>query len=283
MSLADFRANFQVRVQDRVDGLCLLSLGGLMFALARSGLYWYFLNPRFSTITLAAGALLALTGLVLIVRPAPGKPTTARLCRQAVLLGFLSLAATSWGQAASEPLPGAMSPAASDNIGAAPEAETTVDPRPIKNGSAYLRLNLAELYIMLDKGRTDYPPRFALRAVVVRTPELDARGYVLLKRTAMVCCLADSMELSFVTRGPDLDALQTGDWVEVFGRLEPLDVWDDGKGADQGLVKATPKSEGPSLSLTNPKLRIQAEAVTPIQMPAFPYLFEFREQEPFAW
>lgn len=279
MSLADFRAGFQARAQDRVDGLCLLSLGGLMAALARSGLYWYFLNPKFSGLTLAAGALLCLTGLALLLRPVPGKPTTGRLWRQAVLLGFLSLAATSWGQAASEPLPGAVNPASSENAGLAPEEETPVEPRPIKNGNAYLRLNLAELYIMLDKERTDYPPRFALRAVVVRTPELDARGYVLLKRTAVVCCLADSMELSFAARGQDLDALQTGDWVEVFGRLEPLDE----KGADKGLVKAAPKAEGPSLSLTNPKFRIQVQAAEPVRAPDFPYLFEFREQEPFAW
>jgi hypothetical protein len=276
-SLAAFRAAFQQRLQDRVDGLCLICLGGLMAALARSGLYWYFLNPRFSMLTLCAGVLLLLVGLVLLVRPLPSKATPGRLWRQAVLLGFLSLAATAWGQAASEPLPGAANPAAAENTALAPESEAPADPHPVKNGAEYLRLNLAELYIMLDKGRTDLPPRFALRAVVVRAPELDARGHVLLKRTAVVCCLADSMELSFLVRGAGLERAKSGDWVEVFGSLEPL------PDADADLLKATPKAEGPSLSLTYPKSRIQADLVEPIPAPAFPYLFEFREAEPFAW
>lgn len=273
-----FLATFKASVQDRVDGLCLLCLGGFMAALSRSGLYWYFLNPRFSWLTLGAGILLCLAGLALLLRPLPGPATTMRLWRQAVLLGFLSLAATSWGQAASEPLPGALSPASSENSAAVPE-EAPVDPRPVLDGRQYQRLNLAELYIMVDKGRKDYPERFALRAVVSRTPELDGRGHVLFKRTAVVCCLADSMELSFAARGPGLDGLKSGDWVEVFGRLAPLDT----KGADKGLVKTAPKGEGPSLALTNPTFRIEVEAVTPIQAPSFPYLFEFKEEPPFAW
>ncbi len=272
-------ATFKATLQDRVDGLCLLCLGGFIAALSRSGLYWYFLNPKFSGVTLGAGALLCLAGLALLVRPVPGPATTMRLWRQAVLLGFLSLAATAWGQAASEPLPGAVNPASSENAALAPEEEAPVDPRPVKDGKEYVRLNLAELYIMLDKGRTDYPERFALRAVVSRTPQLDGRGHVLLKRTAVVCCLADSMELSFVTRGQGLDGLKNGDWVEIFGRLAPLAP----KGEDKGLVKAAPKGEGPSLSLTNPKFRIEVEAVEPIQAPSFPYLFEFKEEPPFAW
>lgn len=272
-------ATFKATLQDRVDGLCLLCLGWFMAALARSGLYWYFLNPKFSPLTLGAGVLLCLTGLGLLLRPMPGRASTMRLWRQAALLAFLSLAATAWGQAANEPLPGALNPAASENAALAPEDEAPVDLRPVRDGKDYVRLNLAELYIMLDKGRTDYPERFALRAVVSRTPQLDGRGHVLLKRTAVVCCLADSMELSFVTRGQGLGDLKSGDWVEVFGHLTPL----ASKGEDKGLVKAAPKGEGPSLSLTNPKFRIEAEAVVPIKGPDFPYLFEFREQAPFAW
>jgi len=276
-SLAAFRAAFQQRLQDRVDGLCLLCLGALMAALARSGLYWYFLNPKFSGLTLCAGALLLLVGLALLLRPLPSKATPGRLWRQAVLLGFLSLAATAWGQAANEQLPGAANPAATEGIATAPEPEAPVDPHPVKNGVQYLRLNLAELYIMLDKGRTDLPPRFALRAPVLRTPELDARGHVLVRRIAVVCCLADSLDLGFLVRSANLEGVKSGDWVEVFGTLEPLPA------SDADLLKLVPKGEGPSLTLTYPKARIRADAIEPIPAPEFPYLFEFRETEPFAW
>ncbi len=276
-SLAEFRAAFQQRLQDRIDGLCLLCMGGLMAALARSNLYWYFLNPRFSWLTLGAGALLLLVGLALLLRPLPSRATPGRLWRQAVLLGFLSLAATSWGQAASEQFTGAANPASTDGVALAPEPEAPADPHPVKNGAQYLRLNLAELYIMLDKGRSDLPPRFALRAPVLRTPELDARGHVLVRRTAVVCCLADSMDLGFLVHGAGLEGVKSGDWVEVFGTLEPLPA------PDADLLQLVPKGEGPSLSLTYPKARIRTEGIEPIQAPAFPYLFDFRETEPFAW
>lgn len=275
-ALTDFRAGFQ----DRMDGLCLLCLGGFMAALARSGLYWYFLNPKFGALTLTAGALLAVCGLALLLRPRPGRGGAARLLRQAVLLGFLSLAATAWDQAAREPEPGLLNPAAENTV-QTPEPETAADPLPARGGTAYVRLNLAELYIMLDKGRTDHPARFALRAQVLRPPALHERGHVLLRRTAVVCCLADSLELGFVAQGRNgaFNAVQDGDWVEVFGHLEALEA----KGRDKGLAEAAPKGQGPSLAVTNPNFRILAEAVEHTAPPAFPYLFEFREKPPFAW
>ena len=278
---AGFFAGFRQRLQDRVDGLCLLCMGGFMAALARSQLYWYFLNPKFSVLTLSAGALLLLAGLALLVRPLPGAPSMGRLWRQAVLLGFLSLAATAWGQAASEPFAGAVSSTnfedPSLDSAQAPDPEAPVDLHPVRGGETYLRLNLAELYIMLDKGRTDLPPRFALRAMVVRTPKLNAHGQVLLRRTAVVCCLADSLELGFLASGEGLEDVQSGDWVEVFGSLETL------SGADATLAEAAPKGEGPSLAITYPKSRIRVFATEPMRAPDFPYLFEFREQEPYAW
>ncbi len=312
--LRDFLLTLQDRLQDMIDGLCLLCLGGFMVALARSGWYWYFLNPKFSPLTLGAGALLCVVGLALMLRPKPGAATSGRLLRQAVLLAFLSLAATAWDQATALPDFGALNPAAYqqeiDALAQEPAApQAPVDLHPLKDGNTYTRLNLPELYIMVDKGRTDYPAHFAMRVLVVRTPELTARGHVLLRRTAVVCCLADSLELGFLARGKDgiFDGVQSGQWVEVFGRLEPLPDQElakknsrepagaggsatgnatDSKAADKSdkdLVQAAPTGQGPSISLTNPKFRVQVESVERIQPPGFPYVFEFREKEPFAW
>lgn len=184
-----------------------------------------------------------------------------------------------------EPEPGVLNPASVDSPahGAlqTPEPEASADPLPARGDTAYVRLNLAELYIMLDKGRTDRPERFALRALVQRPPALAERGHVLLRRTAVVCCLADSLELGFVAQGLNgaFNAVQDGEWVEVFGHLEALEP----KGRDKGLTEAAPKGQGPSLAVTNPNFRIQAETVERIAPPGFPYLFEFREKPPFAW
>lgn len=284
ISWGEFRHNLRTCFQDRMDGLCLVFLGVTMAALARSSLYWYFLNPKFSPVTLTAGVLLCVCGLLLLTWPQPGRATTGRLLRQAALLGFLSLAVTAVDQAARVPLPGVLNPATAENSANAPEAgdpDIPADLHPVRDGKEYLRLNLAELYIMLDKGRKDYPPRFALRAQVVRAPALEQSGHLLLKRTAVTCCLADSLELSFLAHGAEsaFNGRQSGDWVEVFGSLEAL----HSKGEDKTLLQNVPKGEGPSIALTNPKFRILAETVEAIPGPSFPYLFEFREKEPYAW
>ncbi|OIN99245.1 MAG: hypothetical protein AUJ49_11600 [Desulfovibrionaceae bacterium CG1_02_65_16] len=276
-------ASFRAGLPDRLDGLCLLGLGAFMAALARSRLYWNFLNPKFSHLTLTAGALLCLAALPPLLRPRPGRETPGRLARQTFLALFLALAVLAWRDAALESAPsgsGAFDPAPHADAAAAPNADVPVDLNPVVGNVPYVRLNLAELYIMVDKGRKDYPAHFALRAEVMRAPRLGEHGYVLLRRVAVVCCLADSLDLRFLTRGQagaEVDTLKDGDWVEVYGRLEAL------KGADAGLPKLAPRGEGPGLAITNPKFRIQAEHVERIKGADFPYLFEFREKEPFAW
>jgi len=266
-------ASFRDTFQDRAEGLCLVCLGVFLAALASSRFYWYFLNPKFSPLSLGAGTLLAVCGLALLLRPESGRGTPARMLRQAVVLGFLCLAAFAVEQIAREPLPGVLNPASAEDSARTPETEAPVPLRVTKNGVQYLRLNLAELYIMLDKGRTDYPAHFALRVQVGGAPGLEQRGLALVKRTAVVCCLADSLELAFLVTG--LGSAQPGDWLEVFGHLEPL--------TDKAALKALPNGGGPSIRVVNPNFRIQAEAVDPTPAPDFPYLFEFREQEPFAW
>jgi len=274
-------ARFRADLPDRIDGLCLLALGSFMAVLARSRFYWNFLNPKFSHLTLAAGLLLCLVALPPLLLPRHGRETFGRLSRQVLLALFLALAGLAWRDAASESAPGADASAPSGSLGQQSQAEpeAPVDLNPVVDGVAYVRLNLAELYIMLDKGRKDYPQHFALRAEVMRSPRLDERGYVLLRRIAVVCCLADSLDLRFMTRGEETQTLKDGDWVEVFGHLEPI----ADKGEDKGLAKLAPKGEGPGLAITNPKFRIQAERLERIKNTDFPYLFEFREKPPFAW
>jgi hypothetical protein len=268
------------RWPDRIDGLCLLALGGFMAALARSRMYWYFLNPKYAPLTLGAGAVILAAGLALLLRPSvsPGAMGMRRLLRQAAIAGFLAVAATGWVQAKHEG--DAIAFEAPPQKQARSEPEAPPPGRETIGGVEYLRLNLAELYIMLDKGRKDYPRHFAIRAQVQRGPGLDARGLVLLDRIAVTCCLADSLDLRFFTRGLDdaLPGLKSGDWVEVFGSLAPLK-----KSDYKALHALAPKGEGPSLALENPGFAVTAEHVRRIDPPDFPYLFEFREKEPFAW
>lgn len=258
--------------QDRAEGAILLCLGGLMAALAHSRHYWNFLNPRFSPLTLAAGVALCVCGLALLLRPEPGRGTTPRLLRQVALLGFLCLAATAWDQAASELPPGVATSSDLPSANPVPPVKP-VAPRVTRDGVEYLRLNLAELYIMLDKGRTDYPAHFVVRARLTRPAALG--GEALLSRIAVTCCLADSLDLGFLAHG--LDGIQDGQWVEVYGRLEPLDA------AGKKAAAAAGAGSELSLRVVNPSQRVMAEHAEVIATPDPPFLFEFREQEPFAW
>lgn len=285
MSPAALLRAMRERAQDMADGLCVALMGGLLAALAYSPHYWFFLNPRFQPLTLAAGLLLALVGLALVLRPLPGRATTGRLLRQAVFLGFLTLAAYAWEQAAAAP--DLLEPSAGGGLGSytqqqEPGAEAPADPLPVRGGARYVRLNLAELYIMVDKGRTDYPERFALRARAAAPAGLPG-GWAVLTRTAVVCCLADSMELGFLATGlatalsRGLDTTPPGEWVEVFARLEPLGP------EGQEAIKAVPDGQGLAIKAMNPKFRVVVEHAEPTAPPGFPYLFEFREEPPFAW
>lgn len=283
MSAAALFRAARERFQDVADGGCVALMGGLLAGLALSPQYWFFLNPRFKPLTLAGGVALALVGLAPALRPRPGRATTGRLLRQALFLGFLSLAAYAWEQATSAPdLSGLSSQpgqAGAGGLGSYPQqqeprAETPAEPQPVRGGRQYVRLNLAELYIMVDKGRSDYPERFALRAQVAGGPGLT-EGWSLLTRTAVVCCLADSMELGFLATG--LNEARPGQWVEVFGRLEPL-------GADgDAALNTLPEGRGLAIKAVNPKFRVVVEHAEPTAPPSFPYLFEFREEPPFAW
>ncbi len=262
-------------IQDRMEGLCLMAFGGLMAALALSQHYWYFLNPRFKPLTLGCGVTLALVGLVPLLRPRPGRATAGRLVRQAVLLGFLSLALYAWEQATQAPPAGAFTPQESPQALPQMEPDIPAEPEVERGGVRYTRLNLAELYIMVDKGRTDYPRHVALRIQTGSEPALVKHGLGLATRTAVVCCLADSMQLGFLATG--LENAEPGQWLEVYGSLQPLD--DKGKAA----LGAVSKGEGPSLKVVNPKFLLAVDRAEPTPPPSFPYLFEFNEKPPFAW
>jgi hypothetical protein len=283
IALKQLRATFQ----DRMEGLILLCMGSLMAGLALSRQYWNFLNPKFSPLTLTAGVCIGVCGLALLLKPEPGRGTTSRLLRQAALLVFLILAAGAWEQTARELPPEAsftgprgLSATAGAQTGGQTGAEAEIPaepqgPRVTRDGVEYVRLNLAELYIMLDKGRKDFPAHFALRAQLTRPAALGGRA--LLSRIAVVCCLADSLDLGFISEGQGLDAAADGKWVEVYGHLQPLDA------AGKKAAKAGAGGHELSLRIINPAKRIVAEHVEIIHTPDPPFLFEFREKEPFAW
>ncbi len=258
------------RLLPLLDGLALLCTGGLLAGLALSDRYWYFLNPRFAPLSLCTGLALVLLGPVTAWR-APG-PRPGNVLRLLAFALFLGLAALAVARAGYEP--------AAESPKAAAKAAGGLEPAPLdqepsrvrREGREYVRLNLAELFILADQRPKDAPTRFVVQGLVRRSAKLDKLGLAAVSRLAVVCCLADAVEAGFLA---DLGDAPAGDWVEVYGRLEIL--------ADPKAAKSPPRNPEAAVSVLNEHYRIVPEAVVRVDPPQMPYIFEFRDKEPFAW
>lgn len=265
--------NLPGRLLGLLEGLGLLAYGLFLAGLARSDRYWYFLNPKYAPLTLAAGVALALVGLAVTLFPGPRRASLGRLARLALLAAFLGLAVFAVSRA------GFDAGAAPDRTATGkadvglPEPEDTAS-RVTLNGHEYVRLNLGELFLLLDRRKAEIPARFTARGLVRRTPELDRQGLFVVERTAVTCCLADAVAAAFLVHG-DSSGLRENQWVSVYGWVEPL--------RDKTLAKKALRTPGVSMTVVNEKFRITAEAVTPVPSPEMPYIFDFHEREPFAW
>ncbi|MES9996859.1 hypothetical protein [Desulfovibrio aminophilus] len=258
------------RILPLLDGLALLLLGGLLAGLALSERYWYFLNPRFIPVSLVTGICLALLAPLAATRaPGPRPGGVLRLLSLGLCLGLATLAVIGVGGEPSESPTSSQAPRRSS---LEPAPEPVESSRVTFEGREYVRMNLAELFLLADQRPTDAPARFVVRGVVRRSPALDGRGQALVSRVAVVCCLADAVAAGFLA---DLGDAPDGRWVELYGRLEPL--------GPPLSAASLPRNPEAAVTVCNERFRIEAEGVVPVSPPGMPYIFEFREKEPFAW
>ncbi|WP_449241866.1 TIGR03943 family putative permease subunit [Desulfovibrio sp.] len=258
------------RVMPLLDGLALLLLGGLLAGLALSDRYWYFLNPRFIPVSLVTGAILILLAPLAATRaPGPRPGGVPRLLSLGLCLGLAALAVSGVG---SEPSAAPTPSQAPRRSSLEPGPEPVEPSRVTFEGREYVRMNLAELFLLADQRPKDAPARFVVRGEVRRSPALDGQGQALVSRVAVVCCLADAVAAGFLA---DVGDLPQGRWVEVYGRLEPL--------ARAPRSADLPRSPEAAVTVCNEHYRIAVEGAVPVSPPEMPYIFEFREKEPYAW
>jgi hypothetical protein len=246
-------------------GLALAALGGAMLRLALAENYWMFLNPRFQWLTGGTGLALVLLGLALAL--ARGRRSTAPGAAVMVLMAALALGA----QQASLP----KAPEHTPLTGPTPaqEAAQAIAPRITIDGLDYVRLNLAELLVGAMPGSDIAPPeRVAVRGMVVRTPEMDARGEFALVRVHIVCCLADAVGVGFVVRHAGAPPA-AGAWIEARATLEPL-------GAGPAPQVLFPGVIGVLLGENH---ALAAASIQPVDPPEVPFIFILRDREPFAY
>lgn len=255
----------------------------LLEGLALSGRYWYFLNPRFAPIFLVTGLALTLLAPLAALRPAGPRPGgLLRLLGFALFLGLAALAVARAGHVpkAAPAQPAAAAGPAEPLLAPADEAPQTLDPRPaavppsraLRDGREYVRLNLAELFLLADQRPKDVPARFVVLGQVRKGRRAKAAGLAQIGQEAAGHCVGQAAD-----HGHPAEQGQApeGQWLAVYGRLEPL--------ADPKLAKSPPPGPEASVSACNEHFRIVVEAAEPVAPPEMPYIFEFRDREPFAW
>lgn len=247
--------------QRLLAGVLLAALGCFMASLAMSRAYWFFLNPRFSWLTLAAGCLLVLLGLCLML----DRTRRVSLAASLALFLFLPLAWLAVLASTSDgPAPASLTLSTPGNAG---------PPELLVDGTPHLRLNPAELLLLADKEGGPDPRPFATEGFVLRTPELDAAGEVVLVRLVINCCFADALAAGVRVRVPDPVRLDAGLWYRMAGRLV----------AAAPLTAPPPPVAGVIATVLAESALLHATLVESTQEPEAPYVFEIRAAPPFAY
>lgn len=250
------------RLGSIMEGLILFVLGAYGGLLVFLGDYWRYLNPKFMKLTGAAAIMLMITGVAALFNPA----RKARPSRIIVFLLFLGL--ITFGVFGSAFLPGSRTASQGDEAANLP-------PRVTVDGREYTRINLAELYQLGEKPESEESPKFvAVRGFVQRSEELDSQGQFAILRTAVFCCLADSVAMGFRVRYDRVKELADGQWVEMYATFER---------SPKKLPAPALRVQGITLVVLSKSALLVPSKTIPIDEPEIPYIFDIREHEPFAY
>ncbi len=247
----------------RLEGMLLIALGLGMGTLVDSSLYWLYLNPKFTWLTAATALLLMATGVIVLLHPRECPNRTG----MAVLALFALVAVLGFARASQPPSVAVPRPPAAFE-GDSEETRVVLDDRE------YTKINTAELYLLSHAkgGMTDTP--FVVRGFVKRTAELDASGHFMLLRLTVSCCLADAVAVGLRVRTDQVSELEDGQWLQVFGGLAP---------APEDLPNPVPTIKSAILWVVHPRTVLHAHRINPIDVPEIPFIFQVRDEEPYAY
>lgn len=238
-----------------LDGAFVLGLGLYMLLLTRTEAYAAFMNPRFRPLTVAAAVGFLIVGAAFIVRPAGGTNILRTLCFAA--LGMMAL----WASA------GTLKGPAGFAVKPPPEVRVDPDPYLVWNGDRYLKSNPARLFLSVQADpAAQSDQRYVTRGIVKRSAQLDRLGKFALLRGNMVCCLADAIAMGVMVAGEGVPPLRDGDWIVVFGRLQPL--------PEAALITDLGGTGEVPFSMVQDRVFLTAEGIEKMERPRFPYVFE---------
>ncbi|MFP4316708.1 MAG: hypothetical protein ACLFQR_10855 [Desulfovibrionales bacterium] len=247
----------------RTEALLLIFLGLFMVTFAEGDTYWLLLNPKFQWVTTIGGLGIILAGMGLFFIPADHPRPT----RIGVLVVFVAML-ISWDPEDAFVLPG-------NDLFSGPAAEQQPS-RVQVEGREYVRINTAELFLVADQGE---PERTALNYVVQgvckRTPELDAKGQIALVRVAISCCLADAVGMGIRVAVDDPRKFESDVWLEVYGSLKAIEQADE-KVRDLQI-------KGVFYTVLSQSHALVPDRIETMEQPGVPFIFEMRQEEPYAF
>lgn len=238
-----------------LDGAFVLGLGLYMLILSQAESYAAFMNPRFRPLTAGAAVGLCLAAAAFILRPEGAIDLRRTMCF--AILGVLALHAGS----------GSMKGTAGLALKPPPEARIEPDPHVVRDGVPYLKSNPARLFLTVQAGQAaSSDQRYITRGIVKRSPQLDRVGMFALLRGNMVCCLADAIAMGMMVVSDGRAALQGGEWVEILGRIQPLET-------PIAITDLGATDQAPFAVVYNQAVFL-AESIETIEPPRFAYVFE---------
>ena len=250
------------KIGGHIEGFILLVLGFYIGALVTVGGYWRYMNPKFEWLTGAAAIMFIITGGIAVLRP----NRRANLSGILIFLAFMAIAAVGTGTALKSP------PIQDDIIIDDSNQDSS---RLTLNGNEYIKINLAEIYQHCLNGERDKISGFyVLRGIVKRTPALDRSGQFAIIRTAVVCCLAHSAPVGFRVFYSGPDKVSDGQWVRVYGTLKKL---------PPDLPNPELNVRGLFFTRLNKSHGILPAEIVKIPVPEVPYIFNFKNTEPYAY
>jgi uncharacterized repeat protein (TIGR03943 family) len=261
------RSNVAVRWLSRLDGLMLVGLSVFVFNLVLGKDYWFYLNPKFKPLSLTSAVVLAGLGAFGLWRP------LARWSWWRTGLFALVLALAVVSQAGVDRDMGGES-LGQDNPSA--PVETAPASRVKMGGKEYIRINAGELYDISGKHLQDkLGLNYAMRGFVRRLPELDKDQEFIIYRVALYCCFADTTAVGFKVKLPPGASLpKNAEWVVVYGQLTGL------AGAGEKDEPAIPGAVFASISPYNLFQADRLESEPPLKTP---FMYEWHEEEPYAY
>lgn len=250
-------------LQRMIESCLLVAMGGFMAVLSQSSLYWQFLNPQYSLLTLVSGIILLIIGFVCLFHT-ERKRKVSEFVGVVVFLVLAGTAITTF-EYGGEPTQHAGSLNMEYNDDGSPTITVA--------GQEYVKINLAELLNAEPQGKIVAGQAYAIQGAVVRSDELDRAGYIALGRLVISCCFADSTAAVSLVKVDDPSLYVAGSWVRVLGVTEEQTPF-PGK---------TITLSGALVGSRSERFVLRANEVSEQPVQGVPFVFEIREEQPFAY